>query len=260
VVARAVVHGLVLCRGARREHQPQSQDCEGRDEDRAGGSAARCAHEITSLNESIGRNRVSQPPYGRREAIGKGAAVGARTLRRRSGSVHGVETWDAITSRRNVRAYADRPIERAHLDRILEAGRRAPSAKNVQRWDFVVVEDRDRLGELARLRPSARHVADSAVTIALVAPPLEAGRQRDLMQYDLGQVTMAMMIAAADLGIGSGHASVGDQDLARGLLAIPEDRFCAHLIAFGYPADRGLRPIGRPDRRPFDDVVHVGRW
>lgn len=171
-----------------------------------------------------------------------------------------METWDAITSRRNVRAYADRPIDRRHLDRILEAGRRAPSAKNVQRWDFVVVDDRERLRELARVRPSARHVADSATTIALVAPVLEAGHVRDLMQYDLGQATMSMMIAAADLGIGSGHASVGDQDLARSILAFPEDRSCAYLIALGYPADHGLAPIARPDRRPFDDVVHLGGW
>jgi nitroreductase len=171
-----------------------------------------------------------------------------------------VETWDAITSRRNVRTYADRPIDREHLDRILEAGRRAPSAKNVQRWDFVVVDDRDRLRELARVRPSARHVADAAAAVALVAPSLQAGSQRDLLQYDLGQATMSMMIAAAYLGIGSGHASVADQDLARSILGYPEDRFCAYLIAFGHPADRALRPIGKPDRRPFGDVVHVGRW
>ena len=70
---------------------------------------------------------------------------------------------------------------------------------------------------------------------------------------------MSMMLAAADVGIGSGHSAVGDQDLAR-LLRFPEDRFCPYLIAFGYPADRPLRPIRNPNRRPFDEVVHRGRW
>jgi nitroreductase len=171
-----------------------------------------------------------------------------------------VETWDAIRARRNVRSYTSQPIDRADLDRILEAGRRAPSARNTQPWDFVVVTDRAELTELARVWQAARHVAESAATIALVAPQLDDERRREGLRYDLGQATMSMMIAAADLGIGSGHASVADQELAARLLGFPADRFLAYLIALGYPADRPLAPLARPDRRPFQDVVHWGRW
>jgi hypothetical protein len=53
---------------------------------------------------------------------------------------------------------------------------------------------------------------------------------------------------------------VSDQERARELLGIPDDRICALLIALGRPADRPLRPIRRPDRRPFREVVHAGRW
>jgi hypothetical protein len=102
-----------------------------------------------------------------------------------------VETWDAIRSRRNVRAY----------------GKEA---------------------------------------IALIAPKPGDARSRDLVQYDLG--------------IGSAHAAVSDQDLARRLLGFPEDRFCAWLISLGVPADRPLTPIQRPNRRPFTEVVHRGHW
>ncbi len=69
-----------------------------------------------------------------------------------------------------------------------------------------------------------------------------------------------MMLAATDLGIGSAHAGVVDRDLARRLLGLPDDRFCVHLVALGYPAGRPLVPLVRPDRRPFEDVVHRGRW
>jgi nitroreductase len=71
---------------------------------------------------------------------------------------------------------------------------------------------------------------------------------------------MSMLLAAADLGIGSAHSAVSDQALARRLLGFPEDRFCAWLICLGVPADRPLAPIRRPNRRPFEDVVHRDHW
>ncbi len=67
-------------------------------------------------------------------------------------------------------------------------------------------------------------------------------------------------IQRADLGIGSGHAAVSDQEQALRVLGFPEGYFCAYLIGLGYPADRRLRPLVRPGRRPFDEVVHWDRW
>jgi nitroreductase len=58
---------------------------------------------------------------------------------------------------------------------------------------------------------------------------------------------------------GQGSA-VADQDQARRVLGLPEDRYLAYLMDLGYPADRPLRPIRTPNRRPFDEVVHRGRW
>ena len=171
-----------------------------------------------------------------------------------------METWDAIRSRRNVRSYESRPIDEADLRRILEAGRRASSSSNKQRWDFVVVTDRERLQRLGDVWQGARHIPDSAATIALIAPEESEPRVRESIQYDLGQLTMTMMLAAADLGIGAGHAAVRDQGVAQEVLGFPEGLFCAWLIGLGYPADRPLRPIHNPDRRPYDEVVHIETW
>ena len=171
-----------------------------------------------------------------------------------------MQTWDAIRSRRNVRSYADRPVPEHDLDLILDAARRAPSAGNWQPWDFVVVTDRAQLTELAKVWQGARHVAGSAATLAVIAPTPNDEREQQLLQYDLGQATMSLMIEAADLGVGTGHSAVADQDLARTLLGFPEGYFCAYLIALGFPADRPLAPLQRPKRRPLDEVVHRGRW
>ncbi len=171
-----------------------------------------------------------------------------------------METWDAIRSRRNVRTYEDRAIPTDHLDQILEAGRRAPSASNRQHWDFVVVTDPSQLEALSTVWMGARHLAGAAAAIVLVLPEPGEERYVTIDQYDLGQATMSMMLAAVDRGIGSGHSAVGDQDACRRILAVPEDHTCAYMLALGYPADRPLRPILNPNRRPFDEVVHRGRW
>ena len=142
-----------------------------------------------------------------------------------------METWDAIRARRNVRVFSERAIADADLDRILEAGRRAPSSRNWQPWDFVLVTDREQLPELAKVWRGAAHVAGAAAVIVCLGPVLaDDDHRHNWLQYDHGQATMSMALAAADLGIGSSHAAVADQDLARTLLGFPEDRFAVSLL------------------------------
>jgi nitroreductase len=169
-----------------------------------------------------------------------------------------MQTWDAITARRNVRTFQERPIPGADLDRILEAGWRSPSSQNWQPWDFVLVTDRAQLRELSEVFHGAHHVAHAAAAIAIVGPVADNEFHR--AQFDLGQATMSMTLAAADLGIGTCHAGVTDVDLARRVLGLPADRTWVLLLSLGYPADRPLTPVQNPKRRQFDEVVHRGRW
>lgn len=171
-----------------------------------------------------------------------------------------METWDAIRARRNVRSYRPDPIADGDLERIAEAGWRAPSARNQQHWDFVIVTDREQLQQLSTVWRGAGHIAAAPAAIALVVPQPPDERTRLIDQYDLGQATLAMTLAATDLGIGTGHSSVGDQERAREILGVPDTHLVSYLLGIGYPADRPLTPIQRPDRRPFDEVVRRGRW
>jgi nitroreductase len=171
-----------------------------------------------------------------------------------------METWDAIAARRNVREYTTEPVSEADLNRIAEAGWRAPSAKNRQAWDFIIVTDRAQLQELSTVWRGAGHIAGARAAIVFVVPEPPDERRLVVDQYDVGQATMAMMIAATDLGIGTGHSSVGDQEKARAILGVPEGYVVAFMLGVGYPADRPLKPIRKPNRRPFDEVVHHGHW
>jgi nitroreductase len=170
--------------------------------------------------------------------------------------------WEAISSRRVVRSFADRPLEDAHLDRILRAGRRANSSKNQQRWAFIVCRDRAHLGQLAAVGRWADHLAGAAVAVALVTPdPARDDAPLSLM-FDIGMAADSMMLAAWELGIGSVPATVYKQDLARSLLGYPEDHHCEFLLSFGYPADPSdlTRPLRRGGRRPLAELVHEERW
>jgi nitroreductase len=172
-----------------------------------------------------------------------------------------MDTWDAIRARRNVREYTSEPVAREHLERICEAGRRAPSSQNWQPWNFVVVTGREQLTELAKAwERGGRHIAVSAATIALVAEEPADEMHRDWLMYDVGQATAYMMLTAADLGIGSGHSAVMNQQQAQRVLGFPDGYLAVYLIGLGYPVDRPLRPLSRPNRRPFDEVVHWNHW
>src|SRR4051794_27345790 len=136
-----------------------------------------------------------------------------------------------------VRQVAERPLDPAAVERILDAGRHAGSSKNLQRWDFIVVRDRSLLQALANVGRYAGHLAGAAMAVALVTPDPFAEGQPQSVMWDLGLAAQNMMLAAWELGIGSCPATVYDQALARSLLGYPDDHHCEYLLSFGYPAD-----------------------
>ena len=171
-------------------------------------------------------------------------------------------TWDAVCHKRAVREFAARPLEPAHLERILAAGRRAHSAKNRQRWGFVVVQDRAHLLALSKAGPWAGHIAGAAAAVALVTPDPRAADAPLSITWDLGGAAAQMMLVAWELGVGSCPATVYDHPLVQELLGYPEGMLCEFILSFGYPADpAALTAANRPGgRRPVEDIVHAERW
>jgi nitroreductase len=169
---------------------------------------------------------------------------------------------EAIARKRAIRNFSPEPLATADLDRILQAGRHAPSSKNRQRWTFIVCQDRDHLRELAQVGPYAGHIAGAATAVALVTPdPRPPGAGRSIL-FDIGMAAENMMLAAWELGVGSAPATVYEPDLARKLLGLPADQYCEYILSFGYPADPGdlTRPPKAGGRRALDDLVRRERW
>ena len=173
-----------------------------------------------------------------------------------------MSAWQAVSSKRMVREFADRPLDPEHLVRILNAGRRAASSKNLQRWEFIVCRDREHLRELAAVGTWADHLAGAAVGIALVTPRSRDADDPLSVMFDLGMAAANMMVVAWELGIGSVPATVYKQDLARGLLGYPTTHHCEYILSFGYPADPGVltAPNKAGGRRALEDILHEERW
>lgn len=173
-----------------------------------------------------------------------------------------MDVWTAIRTKRMVRDFQPRPLDPAHLERIVDAGRHAGSSKNQQRWDFIVVEDREILRRLAEVGPYAGHVAGAAAAVALVTPDPRAPGASLSLTWDAGLAAENMMLAAWELGIGSCPATVYEPERAREILGYPTDRSCGYILSFGYPKDAGdlTRPPKAGGRRSLDEVVRRERW
>jgi nitroreductase len=173
-----------------------------------------------------------------------------------------MSVWDAVNSKRVIRQFSDRPIEPEDLVRILNAGRRSASSKNLQRWQFVVCRDREHLEQLAKVGPWAGHLAGAAVAVALVTPDPKAADSPLSVLFDLGMAAGNMMLVAWELGIGSVPATVYEHELARELLGYPEDHHCEYLLSFGHPADPADldRPNRAGGRSALSDLLHDERW
>jgi nitroreductase len=138
--------------------------------------------------------------------------------------------FEAIRIRKSVRAYDSSPIPNEILLRILEAGRLAPSAGNIQPWHFIVVSDVEKRRRFAQAR-YARFLAESPVVI------VGCGDQRASPQWYMVDVAIAlenMVLAATSEGLGSCWVGSFNENEIKEILKIPEKFRVVALLAIGY--------------------------
>jgi nitroreductase len=157
-----------------------------------------------------------------------------------------VDAFQAIASRRETRSYTDTPIPDDVRRRILDAGRLSGSAGNSQKWEFVVLSDKD---AVSRFVYAPGNVLGAQLVVAIVG---------DAGGFDMGRAAQNMMLTAWNAGVGSVPNGISDREAAEAHVGKP----VGIVLTFGYPA-KPRDPESKTaeqwsesaKRKPFDEVV-----
>ncbi|ADY55734.1 nitroreductase [Syntrophobotulus glycolicus DSM 8271] len=143
-----------------------------------------------------------------------------------------------IFNRRSIRKFKDQAVEPEKIDKLLRAAMQAPSAANQQPWEFIVVQNKEKLGQIAQVSPYAKPAAASAVTFVLLARDNEL-RVPTGWEQDMGAAAENMLLEAVHLGLGGVWLGIATSDEAaenvRRLFSLPDHIRPFALISIGYP-------------------------
>jgi nitroreductase len=184
-----------------------------------------------------------------------------------------MDVLEAISTRRSIRRFQERPVEAEKLRTVLEAARLAPSWANLQCWRFVLVQDaqdRARLSEYAfveaffaplgyKFNPAQKGVAEAPVVIVACADPEKSGNLGEQPYYlaDLGIAAQSLMLAAHAQGLGTVFVGVFDEEKVRELLGIPASIRIVGLFPLGYAREEKKEG---PPRKALAEIAFAGKW
>jgi nitroreductase len=160
--------------------------------------------------------------------------------------------------RYSVRAYKSDPVEDDKLQKVLEAARLAPTACNLQPFQFIVIHTKGKEAELRRIY-SAPWFVQAPIVICACGMPSESWVRKDGENYCDVDVTIAMdhlILSAADLGLGTCWIGAFNSEAAREVLGLPDDVKPIAFTPLGYPADEPKRK----SRKAIDEIVRYEHW
>jgi nitroreductase len=152
-----------------------------------------------------------------------------------------MDTLEAIRTRRSIRKYADQSVPEELISTLLAAAMQAPSARNQQPWQFVVIDDRAMLAKIPPLMPNAAMAAGAALAI-LVCGDLELEKSEGYWVVDCAAAVENLLLAAHALGLGAVWCGVYPREQRmqglRRLVGLPKNVVAHSLVVLGYPAEQ----------------------
>jgi len=169
-----------------------------------------------------------------------------------------MDILDGIRTRRSIRTYLDQPVPEELIQKLLAAAMQAPSARNQQPWQFVVIDDQAILVKIPTFMPNAA-MAGRAPLAILVCGDLSLEECEGYWVVDCAAAVENMLLAAHALGLGAVWCGVYPREARmaglRQLIGLPKNVIAHSLIVLGYPAEQ----VSAEDRyRP--ERVRRNRW
>jgi nitroreductase len=177
---------------------------------------------------------------------------------------------DLLKSRRSIRSFLPRPVEREKIIKCLEAARLAPSACNSQPWKFVVVDDRQLLEKLCGKAFRGTYTINTfcrtaPVMVAIVSEKSKfwarvGGMLRDIKYYllDIGIAGEHLVLQAEELGLGSCWIGWFDETIVKSLLGVPKDKRIDVMLALGYYNSNVIS--GEHDRESLESIASFNSY
>lgn len=164
---------------------------------------------------------------------------------------------EIITNRRSIRAYESDKIEDDKLDYILQAFRKAPSAKNLQPWKLIVVKNKHKREDLATACNNQSFISEAPVVIAACAKEEEAygvmGGYMSSYTVDIAIAMEHLILAATEQGLGTCWIGAFKENLVKGILGVPENIRVVALTPVGYPSS--TTDPSKRGRKSLSEVV-----
>lgn len=145
-----------------------------------------------------------------------------------------------ILNRKSVRHYLEgKKIPDAKIQTLLKAGMAAPSARNIQPWEFIIVDDRDILDKLAERNTYGKMLFSASHAIIVAGNTDKMGEHKDFWQQDAAAATQNIMLMAESMGLGSVWIGVYPKEdriqIAKDELNLPDNIIPFNIISLGYP-------------------------
>jgi len=158
-----------------------------------------------------------------------------------------LDTFEAISTKLDVREFASRKVPGETKRKILEAARLTASSMNTQHWRFILIQDRSNLERLAADSMTGKWVEGADFAVVILIDPKVPGSS-----IDAGRVVQDMELAAWNFGVASGiYTGVGEAPLRKDY-SIPDALKPAAVLGFGYPKRKIL---GKKNRKPMEELV-----
>ncbi|MBW2996263.1 nitroreductase family protein [Candidatus Woesearchaeota archaeon] len=173
-----------------------------------------------------------------------------------------MELFNCIKTRRAVRKYLDKKVPWDLVSKVIDAGRLAPSAGNLQNWKFIAVDDDGKKEAIAEACVEQTWMAEAPIHIVVCSEPKVAERYygtRGERLYSIQNCAAAaenMLLMAHNLGLGACWVGAFDERMLGKAVGLPEEARPQAVIALGWPAEK----VSEPAKFPLENVTYINGW